>query len=169
MIYECHTQIQAPPPKWHSDDDGMEQAVIFQPGFRCVATGPNSHGIHGMEVRFLLRGPKGATQFLFYTDWIPGLKEEMRHQRRHGGGTPWPAHLWPNGVDVGYHAHQPQYDQHPLMSEDCPILEGPCYYDGSGLAGSDLMYEFINGGELAVWPVLRDWYDRIDHNEGPEL
>lgn len=28
------------------------------------------YGIHGMELRFVLKGPEGATQFLLYTNWL---------------------------------------------------------------------------------------------------
>lgn len=161
----CHQRPQPGPITWARLDDGFEQAVQFIPGYNCPEPGGRGHGVHGMKIRWYLRGPNGAAQFLLFSNWIPG---ELRPG--HGlppSGSPVSEHVdsllrFPMGADVGYHARVRQYDDQELMSGTCHVIDGPCYYDGSGLAGYELGKRFIVDGEPAIWQALRDWYGRIE-------
>lgn len=114
------------------------------------------YGIHGMELRFVLIGSKGATQFLVYTNWV--LPQNCK---------PWDemvkAHLLqPMPADVGYHAYVAQREGQQPISQSCEYLGGkPCYYDGSGLQAEELFDIFVAEGEDAVWAWLRKRYDRL--------
>lgn len=111
-----------------------------------------NYGIHGMEMRFILKGPAGAVQFLVYTNMhLPSVQREL-------AGQPSLSSLFPMGADIGYHARTPQYEgQGPR--DTCPYLDGdPCYYDGSGCAASDFMPQFLAGGSDAVWEMLEKRY-----------
>lgn len=92
--------------------------------------------------------------------------------------------LKPMGGVVGYHSPKPMYDgQDPMRTMltrphfdpetetftpsvygdpiICEFLDNdvPCYFDCSGLAGSDLMQTFLLEGEEAMWSVLQQRYD----------
>jgi len=133
------------PVNWHSYGDGLERAVVFEPGFN---TGNRNYGRSSMKIRFLLRGDKGAAQFLLGTDWTPGFDTTKLG-------------LGASGWDVGYHAVRPQYEGQSEM--DCEYLPGgKCFYDGSGLAAAELMERFFAEGENAVWRELEARYSWIE-------
>ena len=97
-----------------------------------------NYGIHGVECRWVLKGGRGAVQFLIYTDWhLPAVAASLAEKCR----TPRDITLFfqPMGADVGYHALMPQYDSQ-TPTPNCPYLDGqPCYYDGSGLAAKTML------------------------------
>lgn len=144
--------------EWYPRPDGTERAVVFAPGYLDTRTGPHTFGKHGMEIRWLLRGPRGAAQFMIYTDWVPGQE----------GGDSRTAALFPIAVDLGYHALVPQYEgQEDYGRQDCDILGGQCYYDGSGMAAERVLPVFIREGESAIWAALEARYEDIS-TEPPE-
>ncbi|MCY0864876.1 MAG: hypothetical protein OWQ57_07995, partial [Sulfobacillus sp.] len=52
--------------------EGLTRRVKFTPGYDRRHPNPSlDGGVHGMEIRFILSGPKGAVTFLLYTDWLP--------------------------------------------------------------------------------------------------
>src|SRR5690348_3173270 len=53
--------------RW-TDPDGFERSITFDPGFN---SGTRMWGVGSVSIRFVLRGPKGATQFLLYSGWTP--------------------------------------------------------------------------------------------------
>jgi hypothetical protein len=136
-------------PEWFPRPDGTERAVIFQPGYSSDRTGNprTDYGKHGMEIRWLLRGPNGVTQFAIGAGWVPGEK----------GISPRVASCYPMGVDLGYHDYQPHYEDQPSM--ECDLLEGGmCFYDSSGLNADRVMEQFIIHGEPVVWAELEEYY-----------
>jgi hypothetical protein len=123
--------------EWFPRPDGLERAVVFQPGYsgKRTADPRKNYGVHGMEITWFLRGPKGGIQFKVYTNWVPGPLSP-------GHGLP-PAGMvfprqefdhYPMGADLGYHARVSQWDGDAewCRREDCEITGGVCYYDGSG-------------------------------------
>lgn len=143
----------APDPTWIDAGDGFERAIVFEPGFKDPTSGPRSYGSHGMEMRFMLRGPNGVTQFVMSTGWVPGVK----------GVSPALADYYPTGSDLGRHAHVPQYEgeDEGMGAGDCAYLGGKCWYDGSGLQADPVVVAFIREGEPAVWRALREYHDRL--------
>jgi hypothetical protein len=118
-----------------------------------------NYGIHGMDVWFVLKGPKGAVQFMFTVQaYLPHVKAEFdaKDQRSVIGDMFI-------GCDLGYHALEPQYEgQRPLGK--CDLFPGrECYYDGS----SSIAYEwarelFATRGsrlEPIVWQRLEQEYE----------
>lgn len=146
MARDDFTRIRVTP-TWYQVD-GFERAVVFEPGFSDPGPrGPNWCGKHGMDMRFLLRGPKGVAQFLIFTGWVPGDETTLE--------------LYPSGADVGYHARVAQYEDQ-WGQTDCEYLSGPCFYDGSSLAAVDLLDRFKVMGESVVWEELQEVHDRIE-------
>jgi hypothetical protein len=62
---------------------GLEHSVRFEKGydcirFECINDSPSckhgsggTHGKHGMNISFIVKGDEGAIQFVIYTGWIP--------------------------------------------------------------------------------------------------
>jgi hypothetical protein len=136
---------------WRTRDDGLQEAVEFVVGYKCTLKGPRSHGQHGMEIRWYLRGPKGVAQFVMYTDWPPSSQSPRLDGRR----------SFPMAADLGYHALSPQYDGH-IGRDDCHLIDGECFYDGSGLQAKRLMERFFAEGEDAIWTMLQWTYEQIE-------
>lgn len=142
--------------------------ITFEPGHDCIrfkckwghaACRPEeggSHGIHGLEIRFLVVGEEGAVQFLLYTGWPP----EPKTGPQHSGRVP---------ADLGYHARTPQYEGQSSMGP-CGFLEGDeCYYDGTSLGADEPFRILCNDGDEALWAFLEAEYRaRFRKGEHPE-
>jgi len=111
-----------------------------------------------MQIRWVVKGPNGAVQFLVFTDWLlPHVQEE-----RMDGHKQTVIGLQPMGADVGYHSPKPMYEGQASY-ESCPYLDGrDCYYDGSGCRADEWVREILlpRGGE-AVWEALENEYIRL--------
>ena len=110
-------------------------------------------GIHGMNLKFLLKGEKGAIQFVIYTNW-------MLPKNRRRWDEEVKAHLLqPMAADVGYHSPIALYEGQEQITDECPYLDGkPCYYDGSSTYAETVFDRFVTEGENAVWEVLEEEY-----------
>ena len=147
--------------RWFPHNEILERAVIFEPGYDDDV--PGRYGRHGMEIRWLLRGPRGAVQFLMNTGWVPGVK----------GVEPRISDLFPMATDIGYHAKVPQYEgaEEFSLHEKCDYIGGKCYYDGSGLQAEEIMKHFIVDGEKVIWAALEARYSALEvdmEQEDPE-
>lgn len=145
----------------------MERHIIFEVGYDHTAfpedCGGGGHGRHGMNLRFVLVGPKGAVQWLAYmTSWVPG---NVRHGTVDGLGdvslVPLNSTIGDGmAADLGYHSPVPRYGSQSAMK--CEWLpEGECYYDGSGLNAEPLLEAFLNHGPHAVWAALAHYYTEV--------
>lgn len=123
---------------------GFEQRIEFHPAYDRRDEGL---GIHGLEMRFVLVGPNGATQLVLYTNWmLPHIAKSDLYNE------PLPA-------DRGYHSPVPQYDGHGILVRECEYLGGrPCYYDGSSLAAAELFDVLVEQGDDGVWAELYNDY-----------
>lgn len=118
----------------------------------------HNYGIHGLDVFFILKGPKGAVQFaVTFPTYLPHVELEK---------SSWSYNPRIMGFDVGYHAKEPQYEGQTPM-ENCTLFEGPCYYDGSSLRAEEWSKEIfaIRGAhpEDEIWRRLEvEYQDRFD-------
>ena len=114
-----------------------------------------NYGIHGANLKFLLKGPKGVIQFVVYTNWhLPHVDREL--QSKCMG-----SHCFrePMAADIGYHSYVPMYESQTPISESCPYLEGnPCYYDGSSLQAQEIFDIMVAQGGDAMWSELETRY-----------
>lgn len=108
-----------------------------------------NYGIHGVDIRFVLQGEKGAVQFLMYTDWFLPETE----------ASPALSRLTPMAADLGYHSiAKPDY-MAVADDRDCDLLpSGRCYYDGSGLMAEPVLERLLREGDEGVWAALTDYY-----------
>ena len=163
-----------------------QRILEFSPAFDKRHSDPKKdYGIHGVTMRFVVKGPLGAVQFVLYTNWqLPHVRAEF--DRRGCGkycfNKPTPA-------DLGYHSPKPRYDgQLPIGAtrvrwkdndgsipgfdapklpeseptgtfDPCPYLDGaPCYYDGSGLNAERIFDVLCAEGDAGVWRELEAYY-----------
>lgn len=128
----------------------MEKTVSFSPAY------DENHSIHGVNLRFLLKGPEGAVQFLLSTNWhLPHIQSELEGRVDHLFCHPLPA-------DLGYHSPVPRYERHEPLTLNCDVLGGgPCYYDGSGLNAEPVYERLLREGSAGVWAALEEYYKEI--------
>lgn len=127
----------------------LERIVEVWPAYDRRNPDPEkSFGIGAVMLAFILRGPKGATQFTIYTGWY------LPHVALERGSN---AEVFAN--DLGYHSPVPTYDGQRSMGRPCPVLgTDDCYYDGSSLAAADLFAEMLREGHAAIWRRLEAVY-----------
>lgn len=158
----------------------MERRIGFFAGYdhSDLTCGDGSwgqqHGRHGMDVRFILKGPHGAVQFVFnLLSFVPGNTDIIDLVRPTGPAvaivpvtTPSFGDAMP--VDLGYHSPRELYGGQ-LSPGDCELLDGArCYYDGSGLNAGPVLAAFLLHGPMAIWAALGDYYAVI-FSQTPEL
>jgi len=135
----------------------FKREIIFDPAYdeRNAESGKN-YGIHGVNLRFYLTGPKGAVQFVLHTNWhLPHVEKELDSRL----DIKWP-HLYchPLPVDLGYHSPKRRYKGQTLLTKDCPLLKGKCYYDGSSLNAEPVYKRLLQEGSDGVWKELEKYY-----------
>lgn len=164
------------------ETDKFRREVRFEPGYNYLhEEGPKRRGQHGMQIRFILIGDHGASQFLMGTSWTPLGEVDPDDSRepchidywqestasgfRHKFGLVNP----PSGYDLGYHWAEKLYDGQ--SSAECEFTySGECYYDGSGTQSDDVLKDFIKDGEPAVWKWLEKRYQWcLDMQNGVEI
>jgi len=129
----------------------FERRIEFSQAYDKRHPNPKkNYGIHGLEMRFYLIGKEGAMQFVIFTNWmLPHV--EMKHHENWCPNKPMAA-------DVGYHSRKEMYKDQTVMTGDCPIIGGPCYYDGSGLMAEDVFKIFVAHGSEGMWKDLERRY-----------
>jgi hypothetical protein len=152
----------------YSAPEGFETLILFEPAFDRRHPDPSrNYGIHGVEMRFALKGPEGASVFTIYTNWqLPEVTKELDARPV---STPFPHLLCrPMAADLGYHRLTPAYEGQDALTDDCEFLGGrTCYYDGSGLQAQDVFETMLREGDAAVWRELEAFYRRkiLDESE----
>jgi hypothetical protein len=141
----------------------LKREITFNPAWDERNPDPGKdYGIHGVDMRFILIGDKGAVQFVLYTNWhLPHVMEEFEAKRdlRYNFFAPMPA-------DIGYHSLKPMYDSQDVMKENCEYLGGqPCYYDGSGLWAVEYFETLVTEGGEALWEKLERYYYELFESE----
>ena len=125
----------------------FRREIQWQPGYdHRNNPEKNQYGCHGLQVRWLLHGPKATMQFVFMTPWLPtweAHKDQM------------PFDVLPS--DIGRHADEPQYEGEESRKCDCR-RSGKCYYDGSSLMADDAFKLLLTEGEESVWKYLEERY-----------
>ena len=140
----------------------LEHEVVFSPGFDCIRFEcrhgsencrpgfGGSHGRGGVALTFYAKGEKGAIQFAVLTGW------EVEPGRR----CDRPTSDYPLPSDLGYHSPVQFYPEQEPMTDDCPVLGGKCYYDGSTLNAEEPFRVLCNEGHEALWTYLDAVYER---------
>ena len=141
--------------RWTRREDGLEESVQFVPGYNCPVAGGPGHGVHGMEVRWHLRGPAGAVVLAMGTDFIPGERYPGHGLSPGGLNENW-AH-WPCGMGIEYHSRAPRREGDE-PENGCDLLGAPCYWDRWYGGAGEPVKRFVTQGEQAIWDALESAY-----------
>jgi len=114
-------------------------------------------------------GRRGAVQFVYFKHLAGGWMAEHAKTAPPGIYTMTADGHALMAVDVGYHSPTPRYDDQPSMG-GCDVLEGDCFYDGSGLAGIRLLELWAENffDDEVVWRYLELDYVETFHEETGE-
>lgn len=144
----------APSEEW----EGFERQLEFQTAYDGRDE-PGNYGIHGCDLKLILKGEEGATTLLIFTGW------HLPHVEAEWGERPPSSFLTKaNGVDIGYHAAtRPAWideeDSDLHHRDDCAYTQsGECWYDGSALRAEGFVDVLVTKGMDACWEMLRDEY-----------
>ena len=147
----------------------MDRIVKIVAGYDCIRFkcedkscrpgSGGSHGKHGADLCFYVKGSRGAIQFILNIGLLPQSCRESKIGSRifdTGGGL--------NPVDLGIHSKKPLYDDQKVTRTSCEFCDDlPCYYDGSGINAYDALYAMANGGDEALWEFLEGYYRSVFH------
>ena len=144
----------------------FEKIVMMTPAYDKRHKDPNkNYGIHGVNLKMVLKGKMGAVQFVVYTNWqLPHVTEEMLQNPRQRNSVDM--FFMPMPADLGYHSYKPRYEGQTLLTESCEYLDGkPCYYDGSSLNAETIYETLLEEGSDGVWRELENCYNEIFNDE----
>lgn len=146
--------------------NGFERELKIAEAWDKTDSDPKkNYGIHGMDMRFYLKGPKGVIQFILYTNWhLPHNEKDLlrKMDEKHEDSHFVHALFCPMPADIGYHSPTPLYEGQTETS-GCHLLEGgKCYYDGSSLYADTIYNIFVAGGDDALWAQLeKEYHERF--------
>lgn len=146
----------------------MEKIVTFSPAFDKRNPDPSkNYGIHGVDLRMILKGDKGAVQFVLYTNWhLPHVQEELYIKAVGKDSFYLNTMFSPLPADLGYHSPMPLYEGQSIGVESCEYLDGKaCYYDGSGINAERIYEVLLKEGSDGVWRELEEFYNNIFGSE----
>lgn len=140
----------------------FERIIQLRPAYDKRDSDPSkNYGVHGVDLLFVLKGSKGAVQFLLYTNWHLSRVEEEFMNKYSSYGQFWK----PMPADLGYHSLKPLYEGQ-ISYDDCLWLDGkPCYYDGSGLNAERIWKVLLEEGSDGVWRELEEYYKSVFSEE----
>lgn len=136
----------------------MPRRIEFTPAYDRVNEG---YGIHGVDMQWLLEGPKGVIQFIVFTNWhLPETQERLDRKSAGADLVTLRALYHPQPAGIGYHSYVPLRDwQKEPTTKSCKYLDGaPCYYDGSILRAESFFKLLVEKGHKAVWQKMEDYY-----------
>jgi hypothetical protein len=138
----------------------LKREVFISAAFDKRSADPKkNYGIHGVNLKFMLSGEKGAIQFVIYTNWfLPHVQKEIDHRPVDNMFPHLLCH--PQPADVGYHSPVPVYEGQEEM-DCCYLPNGKCYYDGSGLQAEEVFNIMVAGGGDAMWAELERRYNNL--------
>lgn len=138
-----------------------EKLITLGPSYDKRHSDPNkNYGIHSVDLKFVLIGEEGATQFLLFTNWyLPHVKEELLTKT--ASKRDMELFFQPLPADLGYHSKVPHYEGQEPIEQDCEYTNGVCYYDGSGLSAERIYTILLEEGSEGVWRELEKYYKEI--------
>lgn len=130
----------------------LERIVKFSKAYDKRNPNPfKNYGVGGVNCWMILKGDKGAVQFMFSTGiYLPHVLDEWNEK---GYANK------PTGFNVGYHSPIPMYEGQ-TEHNNCDFLPGgKCYYDSSGLLAEKWFEIFTEEGDEVIWKLLEKYYE----------
>lgn len=140
----------------------MERIVEFSPAYDERNNTKGNYGIHGVDLRMMLKGDKGVVQFVLYTNWhLSHVQDELIEGLVGKDETYIGTVTKPMPADLGYHSHKPMYEDQ-FKTENCEYLDGhECYYGGSSMGAYEIYNVLLKEGSEGVWRELEQYYNRV--------
>jgi hypothetical protein len=147
----------------------MERIIKFNPAFDERNENPRkNYGIHGVDLRMILKGEHGAVQFVLYTNWhLPHVQKEIDERIKSNIKVPYILDVSrPLPADKGYHSKTQMYEGQEIVTNSCEYCDGQsCYYDGSGSEAEELFEILLREGSEGVWEELERYYNSLFNNK----
>lgn len=160
---DCHSRGETRQ-RWTPRPDGLEESVWFTPGYNCPVTGGKGHGVHSMQITWLLRGPAGVVMLTFGTPWTPGELRPGHGLSPDGTRAYRTRGRWstdPSGWGIGICTPGPQYEGHEA-ADGCLVLPGGrCYHQNFLSAADEFIGPFMAQGEQVIWDELERRYAEL--------
>ena len=159
MAEKCECGRQ---PTWESErkrENGQERWLTIRPGFLCSQErNPGWHGQHGAEVVFYSRSPETGriVQLQLLTGWPPNGQQEWA--TKHGLPAVNLEREQPL-ASADIHSPTPWYEGQMSLTDECALIGGVCYFDGSSLFGQDVCGVLLTDGVEAMYRKLEEWRD----------
>lgn len=150
----------------------LTQKIEISPAWdkRSDVLGKN-YGIHSCELRMYLGNDDGWVQFITYTGWYtPEIEEEYKHNPKVKlviEVYPFTMIAAPQPADLGFHSPKPIYEGQDSRN-DCHLLKGPCFYDGSGLNAIEMFNHLRREGTEGVWKRLENYWNELFAKEAEQ-
>ena len=147
----------------------MNKIIEFGSAYDKRSDDPGkNYGIHGVDIRFVLKGNEGAVQFLLFTNWyLPHVIDEMISKPENRTSRMIKLFFMPIPADLGYHSKKPRYESQEPISDNCEYTDGVCYYDGSSLNAEPIYQVLLKEGSDGVWRKLEEYYKSIFNEDYP--
>jgi hypothetical protein len=129
--------------------NNLTKETEFTKAFNRIDEG---YGRHGVDLRFILKGPEGAITLTIFTGWF------TKADRANTNLNPLASQVV--AADISYHSITQKLD-FIGGEEDCPYVpEGElCYCDGSSLNAVRYLDILTDEGEDALWGALEEYYN----------
>ena len=139
--------------------------IIIKPAFDKRNPDPaKDYGIHGCNMIFYLKGPKGVAHFVISTNWhLPHVAEYLLANSLID--LDFKCRFFPIPAELGYHSPVPIYKGQSKTK--CNIFEqGYCYYyDGSIDAARKVYRILLTSGSDGTWKKLEEECERHFGND----
>jgi hypothetical protein len=136
----------------------MERITKFKPAYDERHNPKGNYGIHGADLLMILKGEHGAVQFVVYTNWyLPNVRDELINKPIRDS-LDIKCRFLPMPADLGYHSKKPIYEDQELLTNDCELTGGDCYYDGTACGAESVYDVLVEKGSDAVWDILEERY-----------
>lgn len=148
---------------------GLERETVWQAAWDRRDPNPSkNYGIHGVEVSWIVKGPKGGICWSIFTHWmLPHVTREAHNatQRLDVSDVALRCRYEPTGAGIEYHSIKQRYKGQEQRTGCLLVPGGVCYSDTAFTAGDDLLKLLIEQGGEAVWKDLESRYADLPEPE----
>lgn len=141
-------------------EPAMQKTITLTPAYDRRNPDPaKNYGQHGVDLWFVLRGPKGAITFRLFTDWLlPHVAKELK-AKGHRPLSDWE----PEVAGVTFHSLGPRPNNEAVPQGPCEWLGGqPCHsHMSSVIHEKEIAARLLKEGSDGVWAALEDYYREV--------
>jgi hypothetical protein len=133
--------------------------VTFDPAYDKRHPDPKkNYGVHGVHIRFTIKNTEEGQglSFSIGTNWhLSHVQEEINSQPL-DSRFPFLFHH-PQAFGVDIHQKAPNHESQPSR-ENCDLVDGPCFCDGSSFLGEKFLQTLIEKGDEGLFTQMEEQY-----------